>query len=585
MASIDYAQVNPRVGGFVNPFKLNDPKYRNAYMKLARSSAFPAGYENGLFNTVVGLIVCIAGLVCLAVGLESSMRYVALGVGAVLGVVVAYLYGKYIQTKALFPRGACIMLGDGKRSMLLIVGPVIAYIAVPLALYFAGNSAYQYFALGAVCALIEQHAFSRSQGRNILAVTAFLLFIVPYIVSQMIGASPDLFANLMSVLPYEGVVYVCTGAYLTHKATSIVPRSHDRELIRLLLSSDNLSRKYLGLSYLSASLDSDMIPDLAKCMQHENYVIACTAQIAFGNLWGPKPRELSLPPNYGAPSGSQSAFRMQYQQRFEENRKNMLSRWTKHHQLVEEKVAELAAQNDEATESVFALAEGKNVLRHHARITAIEMLGSMRTPRAYATLMTLLQNPDKSVARAAEAGFFGADSKAVLFLEKFFVAPAAWQRARAIRATRCLLDYLEIFDADEANLARALLEPDIDGLLDTTDTCTFADAISLLPAESRADIDILEEYFRNDRPIIRVAALWSFTRQCPDIAHDYIVQALDDPSAAVRYAAVACVENIIPEDVSDLIVKMIDDPHPRVADRAAKAMNRLNANARVSAWS
>ena len=94
MSTIDYAQVNPRVGGFVNPFKLNDPKYRNAYTKLARSCTFPAGYENGLLNTVVGLIIGIAGLGCLATGLESDLRFVGLGAGVVIGVVVALLYGR-----------------------------------------------------------------------------------------------------------------------------------------------------------------------------------------------------------------------------------------------------------------------------------------------------------------------------------------------------------------------------------------------------------------------------------------------------------------------------------------------------------
>ncbi|MGI6220935.1 MAG: HEAT repeat domain-containing protein [Coriobacteriales bacterium] len=584
MSTIDYAQVNPRVGGFINPFKLNDPKYRDAYTKLARSCAYPAGYENGLFNTLVGVVVCIAGLVCLGVGLESSMRYAALGAGIVIGIIVAFFYGRYMQVKALFPRGACAMLGTGKSSLPLLVVPSILYIALPVACYFAKSPVYQYLALGAVCALIEQFAFAKSNGRNVLTVTAFLLFIVPFIAAQLIGMSDDVFANIMSVLPYQGVVFVCTGVYLTRKAVSVVPQTHDRELIRFLLSSDNLSRKYLGLSYLSASLDSDMIPDLAKCMHHENYVIACTAQIAFGNVWGPKPNELTLPMNFGASSRLPDAYREQFQERINENRKKTLERWTKHHTLIEEKVAELAAQNDEAVEDIFSLAEGKKVLRHHARITAIEMLGSMRTPRAYATLMTLLQHTDKSVARAAEAGFFGADSKAILYLEKFFVAPAAWQRARAIRATRCLLDYLEIFDSNEANLAKALLEPDIDGLLDTPDTCTFAETITLLPAESREDIGILEEYLGNDRPIIRIAALRSLIRQCPDSAHDYLVTALNDESAVVRYAAVLCVADLLPEDAGTLISTMLSDPNPRVAACADRIAGRLNSSARANAW-
>ena len=223
-------------------------------------------------------------------------------------------------------------------------------------------------------------------------------------------------------------------------------------------------------------------------------------------------------------------------------------------------------------------------MRQHARITAIEMLGPMRTQRAYATLMTLLQHKDKRVARAAEASFFGADSKAVLYLERFFVAPAAWQRARAIRATRHMLDYLEIFDTGELKVAQALLEPDVDGLLDTPSTNTFAEAISLLPVESQEDVGVLEEYLRNDRPIIRIAALTSLTRQSPDTAHEYVLKALDDPSAAVRYAALLCVENLLPEDVGDLVAQMLYDPHSRVAACANSVMNRLNSFARGNAW-
>ena len=583
MPAIDYAQVNPRIGGFVNLFKLDDPEYRAAYTKLARSCTYPAGYDNGLFNTVVGIVICVTGIICYTAGGHASLKYISLGAGIVIGIVLALVYGRFMQTKMLFPRGACAMLGDLEKSMFLTVGPAIAYIAVPVALYFLGNPAWQYFTLGAVCALIEQFAFYKS-GRRLLVVTALLLFIVPYIVSQMIGMSGDVFANLLSVLPYEGVVLVCTGAYLSSKATSVVPRTHDRDLIRFLLADDNLSRKYLGLSFLSASLDSDMIPDLAKCMQHENYVIACTAQIAFGNIWGPKPRELNLPANFGISPNMPDSYRERYQEKLSADRKRILDRWTKHHALVEERIADLAAQDDEAAEAVFALAEGKNVLRQHARITAIEMLGPMRTPRAYATLMTLLQHGDRRVARAAEASFFGADSKAILYLEQFFVAPASWQRARAIRATRHLLDFLEIFDTGEHTVARALLEPDIDGLLDTNSTGTFAEAIALLPTETQSDIDVLEEYLRNDRPLIRIAALVSITRQCPDIARDYLVKALGDTSAPVRYAALLCVENLLPEDVGDLVGQMLDDPHLRVADCASRAAKRLNSYARTGSW-
>ena len=95
---------------------------------------------------------------------------------------------------------------------------------------------------------------------------------------------------------------------------------------------------------------------------------------------------------------------------------------------------------------------------------------------------------------------------------------------------------------------------------------------------------MLEEYLRNDRPLIRIAALVSITRQCPDIARDYLVKALGDTSAPVRYAALLCVENLLPEDVGDLVGQMLDDPHLRVADCASRVAKRLNSYARTGSW-
>ena len=188
MPAIDYAQVNPRVGGFVNPFKLEDPEYRAAYTKLARSCMYPAGYDNGLFNTVVGIVVCVTGIVCYTAGDHASLRYISLGVGIVVGIILGLIYGRFMQTKMLFPRGACAMLAEPEKSKFLLVGPPIAYIAIPVVFYFLGNPAWQYLTLGALCALIEQFAFYKS-GRRLLVVTALLLFMVPYIISQMIGMS------------------------------------------------------------------------------------------------------------------------------------------------------------------------------------------------------------------------------------------------------------------------------------------------------------------------------------------------------------------------------------------------------------
>ena len=58
--------------------------------------------------------------------------------------------------------------------------------------------------------------------------------------------------------------------------------------------------------------------------------------------------------------------------------------------------------------------------------------------------------------------------------------------------------------------------------------------------------------------------------------------ALEDPSAAVRYAAMRCAENLLPDDLGNLARQMLDDPHPRVADCAGQVLKRMSDISRGS---
>lgn len=579
---INFEHSCPRTSDYVNPSSVAEPGYRQGFKKMARKCVFPAAYGNGLYLIAIGLTICIAGFSCLFFGRTDAARPFAFGGGLAVGLVIAYFYCTYMQSKVLFPRGGS-MLAPKPAPMVLKIVPALILIGLSVWYVMKGFVIAPSVVAGTVFGLIVIFGYIHS-GRNSMLILALILQAVPVFMGYLGYYSADPIMSIMNILPYEGLVTVMLGVF--HSQATIMPGAarHDRERLRSYITSGNTKQRFMAASFLCNSLDPELLPEIVSCCLDENEIVAQTAQIALANTWGPKPRELFMP--VGAVMANiPPDYQEQYSSQIEARRNTLREKWIEHHKAVEAKIVEIAQEEGSALEGLFEIASGSRILYDKARYVAIEMLGCMRTPRAYATLMTLLQHSSKAVARAAETGFYGADSKAVLYLEKFFVGPTSWVRRRAIRATRSMLDYLLTFSEEEADVAYALLERDIDGLFDIDDTNTFAATISLLQAEDPDDLEILQEYCSNDRPIVKVEAMASLTKLRPDVAPQRVTSAMSDYSAAVRYAAILCAEKLQLPDNGERFARMMQDRNPRVAQLAGQASARFQALSRpASPW-
>ncbi len=567
----------PRSLNFDNPYFVTNPDwYADAYKKMVGLSLFPASFGNGLFNLLIGIWVCIIGFACMLIGPSPSQLKLALPVGIVAGAVISILYVRYMHRRILFPRGGCMPPSAQKTKVYLWLVPMVIYIAIAVGATLFNDPLYVSIIVGVVFGCIELVAFAKCNKTSMMGIS-LLLVVVPFLMAYFgLSYSSDPLYAVILAFPNLGIVLVLCGTLHTQASISPSAWRETQERVRRCLEAKNPRRRFVGAAFLCNNIDTQLLPELLEMCWDENRTVACTAQIAVGNTWGPIPREVLLPSHATITSEMPEAQAKMYTEQYSEHRNATVNRWKEHFLKIDELIKNMVEEESESVELIFRLASGENIMCESARSVAIQMLGAMRTPRAYAMLMTLLQHRDRAVYSAAISGFYGADSKAILYLERFFAAEFPWQRIRAMRATRNLLNFLAVTDVEEHAVAQALLEQDIDALLDTDDTCTFAEAITLLPCEDKEDFEVLEGYCTNSRPIIRIMALCSITRERPEQAEPWVVPALGDRSAAVRYAAIKCIVKLRLPDSERLFSRMLMDPHPRIAKLAEESIARIN---------
>ncbi len=579
---------NPRTSLLVNPYAIGGseyPQYSQAFKKMVLECAFPEGFGNGLYHMVIGVWVCIAGFFCITFGPTGAEDTIAgtnllLPIaGAVAASFIAYIYCKNLQLKALFPRGASMRGSRGNAPVVAWLLPAVAFVACPV--YFAtiDASAATALSVGAVFALVALLAYVKTNRVGLLGVSLVCMLLPLMLYRLNICITTSTLGIVLGSAPYEGIVFVACGIFLMNSSMSTRPEAHDRNKIASYLQSGNRLKEFAALAYLCGKLDPFLLPDLLRLTQNSDSMVAFTAQVAVGNMWGPRPSgidtlEVSIAP------GLPPEYRQAIEARIEAQQQMVHDKWLAHHAFMEKSLREIAEEEGETAESLFALASGCNVQYMPARVVAVEMLGSMRTPRAYSMLMTLLQHRNKRVANAAVVGFYGADSKAVLYLEKFFAASKPWLCRRAIAATRNMLYYLLTFEKQDANVAYALLEHDVDALFDTNDTGVFAATIGLLPARDEGEVQVLEAYFANPRPAIKIEAMCALAHLAPEQAEAHVEEALESPYAAVRYAAIKCVDVMGMPQRARTFQNMANDSSERVANLARQNLYKLESAAR-----
>ncbi len=600
------------------PTQSAKPNYNQCFQKMVLKCAFPAGFANGLYHTIVGLWICVSGFIGVTFATSTSQETTQINLpiliaGIIAATAISYWYGKRLQLKAIFPRGASIPSEKGHAPVICWILPLIIFAGAPIYATSINASNATPLIIGAIFAVLALVSYAASNKISLLAVS-FACMLLPSLLCYFnICMSDTVLDTVLTTIPYEGIIFVACGLILMNSSMSSRVKSYDRKAISSFLNSENSLKKFAALCYLCKKLDPLMLPDLLKFSQSDDYMIAFTAQIALGNIWGPKPEKIDALPSELAQKLPEDYIK-NLEGQLELQNQEARSKWIAHQTYVEKELEKIASgncqsdneqvsctqeygegdqnansneqtsnqcnnstQNIEPVEALYALALGHNVHYDIGRLVAIEMLGSLRTPRAYATLMGLLQHQNKYIAQAAIAGFYGADSSSVLYLEKFFVAKRSWLRNRAIAATRNMLYYLVAFDPQDADVAYSLLQDDIDALLNTDDVITFASTLTLLPAQDDQDIRILEGYLASPRPIVKIQAMRTLAYLAPTKALSHVVSALENQHAAVRYAALKCLDILQSPKKVQLYRQMTNDKNNKISSLARQRLAMLES--------
>ena len=574
---IDFQICNPRTSHFVPPKTGMDGSLLADYNKLAARSAFPACYQNGLLHTSFGLFSVIAGAAC------SLSRYFTAGAGiafnpliVIAGIVVAailaLLFGYIMQVKVFISRNLCFFSNDNPAPLIRVIVPFVAYAAVVVFCIVDGSNYSIIAAMGCGYALIALFTYYKC-GRTGLFTLSLLAFVIPTAFARFgFLPFPDLLGNAGLAMLLNGVLFTSCGTMFLQIALQGLVQAGQREKLHEFLTSGEKRKKFLALSYLCTQLDSRVLSDVLELVYDEEPVIAYIAQVALSDAWGPEVEKNYVPAEINWTSEVVREARVRHSEQVQDA---LIKRWMKHYSLVEGNMRELVNESRQGLENLIRMAYG-DVVYAPAQFIALELLGCTQTPEGFKALLRCLLASDSKVAKSAITGFYGAGIDAIPYLTQLFDAPRAWIRRRAIYATRSLLDHLRRFRNADVTVVYEMLKEATDKLMQADDTGTFAAAIQLLPLENEEEIEVIEAYCANDRPLIAIEAMRALSEPHPDRAKRWIYDALFDSLPSIRYAAVKLCVALGSKEASFEICKIVkDEKDPLVKSALVDALDNF----------
>ena len=557
---LDFQTCNPRTPHFVPAKTGMDGNLLGQFNKLAARCAFPSCYQNGLLHTAFGLFSVISGAACslskfFTAGVGISFNPVIIIAGIIAAAILSFLFAYVMQIKIFVPRNLCFYSNDGSPPLVRVIVPFVAYVAVAIFCIVDGSNYSIIAALGCGYALLALFTYYKC-GRSGLFTLSLLVFVIPTAAGRFgFLPFPDLLGNAGLAMLVNGVIFTTCGTTFLNIAINGFNHTMMREKLHEYLTSGDKRKKFLAVTYLCTQLDSRVLGDVLDIVYDEEPVIAYIAQVAISDAWGPEVEKNYVPGEINWTSEVVREARVRHSEQVQEE---LVKRWMKHFTLVEGNMRELANESEQRLKNLIRMGLG-DVVYKPAQYIALELMGCTQTPQAYSALMRCLLASDHKVVKSAIVGFYGAGVDAIPYLEKFYVANRAWIRRRAIYATRSLLSYLRRFRNIDVSLAYEMLSDGLDTLMHADDTGTFAAAIQLLPLETEDEIQIVEAYCANDRPLICIEAMCALLEPHPDRAKRWIYDALFDSLPSVRYAAVKLCVALGTKEASIEICKIVKD--------------------------
>lgn len=474
---------NQRTSNLAQPYPTADAKLDRRYRALGARSTRPFGWYTGsmLFSAGIGIMV-YALLFDLSDYLPLS-PLVSVASAVVLGIVAAVGADDIVRLHYIMPRGICFLAHRANPySPLSWVLPLACFLALAVLGMLQASASGLLLAMSCLIALVPLVSFKRC-GEGGFLVCSIALFVAPTLCS-MVGFYDQTSLSTLAgeVLLTESIIVTVFGI---ERARSLYARSEDDidfDRLDACLHSDDPAQRLLACVFCTGFIDPKLMGPLLERTRDEDRAVAYAAQTAFSNMWGPNTEELmNASVGFGRSARSEGDLPDDLQQILDDERADLLDVKMMHQEEVESEARQLPKDQEKGYACLCALATDEHPLVPQARIVALEVLGCVRSPRAYAIALSTLLSDDPQVERAAETAFYGADPSAVIYLEQLFANGKAAIRRNAIRAACQLIAFWNDRDSARSETIHLLLEPSVDKLLSDPDTEIRALSLSLLP--------------------------------------------------------------------------------------------------------
>lgn len=473
--------LNVRTSRLARPYPTSDAALDRRYLRLGAHGARPYAWYTGTILFSLGIALMVFAMLYDLYNYLPITPMASIALATALGIGAGFLSEFLVNALAVMPRGLCfIKSANGKSSFLSWAFPTSCYLAIAVLGWLADSSTSSVLIMDAAFALLLMVPYQR-YGDPAFLICSIALFVGPVLlVLTGLITIETLGATVGQVLLTESIILAIFGI---HRARNIYAHSVDDidfDRVKTMLDADNPTQRLLATVFCTGFIDPHLMGPLLVHTRDEERVVAYEAQVAFSNMWGPTTDDMLA---YYDRSMERLDDDMDddLREMFEEEREDVIDEKRVHQEEVEEEARKLPAEQAEGFDALCALAQGERVIVPQARLVAIEVLGCVQSPRAYAIALQTLTSDDPDVAHSGEVAFYGADPSAIVYLERLFASGKAAFRSHAVRAAAQLLAFWNSRDPERCETARALLEPSLDKLLSDPDLDTRAHALSLLP--------------------------------------------------------------------------------------------------------
>lgn len=550
-------------------------------------------YATAVPEVMAGVWILLLGVICLATMTPTGINRIGLSL-CVCTLLIPILLPRLLEEEFVIPSGLLIRAsGREPVSRSLTVITALVYGAGGAWGIMAGYSSFVLAGCLLALMLLALYAFCGASRLFFLSIWAMVSCGLAPVLAALLGL-PLSGGFGFAMLLFGGAATISgIGAFLrpyleladeqgevmgSEASILLMDEWFTPDEIVAALRSNDSDIRYLTCAFLCTYLEPQILPQLLLTAFDDDVAVASVARRALASIWGPDVDTLfrwQIEQSHGRKRlFGDDQIVITRAQIDEINRERIqLERDSKRHEHeVEQVMYEKVAGDEKALDALIRLALLDDA--GGVRYVAMELLGSTRSHRAYATLVEAItrNGADRQVVSAASEGFRGASSSAVVHLEPLFQDRREWVRVAACNACIGLIDALEVNDRDDAHLARSMLHDTVFFMAQHGHPVTRATILELLAYYGDEALSTLEASCRDRFAFVRGEGIRALTLMDGKRARSFVMEALEDSRAYVRSSALNCVAYLRLSEAQALVEGMVDDSDDMVASLAKRLL-------------